>query len=170
MTTQVFIMYGAGGPVYSGPMETVLAPMLRAISGVAVPPTIDWTKWEQIVGEIGKLPATDKVVLIGHSLGGAMMSAIADKVYPRTVDLLVGYDCTEWSEQTLKSNVKYILDYHGHTWVNIFGFDLLWDPTAVYKEVQRNNDYHVGFASDKFLHNLTYEAVLALSKGLPAIT
>lgn len=173
MTVHVYIMYGAGGRAFSAGMEDKLAPLLRQMVGVDVPRTIDYTHWRDWVAAINLMPATDRVVVAGHSLGAAMATHVALAVAPRPVDLLVGYDCTLWNRVTVGFNVKRVLEFKGHTWVNPFGARLLrpWTPAGqppTPYNVYSRTDAHVAFDDDMGLHRIFATAVRELVAGQPS--
>ena len=53
---RVYCMYGLGGPIWSGGIESVLAAGLRRIPGVVVQPTRRYSQYREIVEEIRKTP------------------------------------------------------------------------------------------------------------------
>ena len=103
-----------------------------------------------------------KIVLIGHSLGAVMATHIAQEVYPRTIDLLVGYDCGIWNTLPLKDNVKSVLEFKGHTWVNPLSLRLLIPLKGRYYSYKRASR-HIDFANDRSLHQLVYNTIVSIT-------
>jgi pimeloyl-ACP methyl ester carboxylesterase len=110
----VYIMYGLGGAVFSGGMESVLGDTLRFnIKNVKCPPARSFTQWKEIVDEIKKQPKTDKTVVIGHSMGAASGTYITDYV---PVDLLVLYDLAGTPPSRVGKNTGRCIDIYDKVW------------------------------------------------------
>lgn len=155
----VWIMYGAGGRAYSAGMEDKLAARVRTISGTMCPPTRPYEKWKEIVEGI-RAHLDDKHIIIGHSLGAAACTWIANQGYP--IDLLVGYDPTMWSRKTVPATVKRVIEFHGHSWVNPFGLNLLKSGYKGHFEFHSSGDAHIAFDDDLKLHAITLGAIVPL--------
>lgn len=158
----VFIMYGAGGRTYSAGMEDKLAKQLRSLPGVVVPPTIVYERWKTLIKPIDNPPLSDKVVVIGHSMGATACTWVANAV-SRPIDLIVAYDPTLWSRQTVPAHVKWVIEYHGHTWVNPFGVSLLKSRYAGHFETHTfGSEAHIAVDDDMRLHAITVAAIQGL--------
>lgn len=107
--TYVYIMYGLGGAIWSGGMETILAPSIRALPNVVCPPTRQYFNWRSIVDEIKQLPKGSKSVVIGHSMGAATATYVTDYTY---VDLLVLYDLAGKVPSRLGKNTGRCIDIY----------------------------------------------------------
>ena len=105
---RVYCMYGLGGPIWSGGIETVLAANLRKIKGVIVQPTRAYTQWREIVKEIRKTP-DDIHVVIGHSMGGGAATYVTDHV---KVDLVVLYDLAGQAPSRIGKNTGRVIDIY----------------------------------------------------------
>lgn len=109
----VYTMYGLGGAIWSGGMETVLDKTLRLIPNVVCPPARDWSQWESIVNEIKKLPKDVKKVVIGHSMGAAAATFVCRAV---DVDLAVLYDLAGFAPARIGPNTKRCIDIYDTAW------------------------------------------------------
>lgn len=109
MTTYVYCMYGLGGKIWSGGIESVVAKNIRGTPGIVCPPTKQYTQWETIVNAIKKQPKGSKTVVIGHSMGAASATYITDHVY---VDLLVLYDLAGMVPSRLGNNTGHCIDIY----------------------------------------------------------
>lgn len=107
--TYVYLMYGLGGSIWSGGMETVLGAGIRAIPNVICPPTRQYYEWEEIVDEIKRQPKGSKTVVIGHSMGAASATYVTDYVY---VDLVVLYDLAGRVPSWLGKNTGRCIDIY----------------------------------------------------------
>lgn len=70
-----------------------------------------WDEQSRIIDEIKKRPATEPIVLVGHSLGGDSAIEIAKELNTlkngfRQVDLLVTLDAVGWNNDIIPPNVK----------------------------------------------------------------
>ena len=162
----VYILFGAGGAVYSGGLESKLATMLRALPGnVHVPKVLNYGAWPIFVSAIKSIPLDHPVVLIGHSIGAAMTTHIAHKVYPRRIHLVVGYDCTMWSRQMpMPDNVDQVIEFKGHSWVNPFGLRLLRKGAEDRYQTYSRSEAHIAFDDDLSLHGIVCQKVAALGE------
>lgn len=103
-------MYGLGGAIWSGGMETILAANIRKqIPGVICPPTRLHTQWSSIVEEIKALPKGTPTVVYGHSMGAISATKVTDYVY---VDLLVLYDLAGGAPSKLGRNTGRCIDIY----------------------------------------------------------
>jgi hypothetical protein len=105
---RVYCMYGLGGPIWSGGIETVLAANLRKIKGVIVQPTRNYGQWSEIVSEIKKTP-NDIHVVIGHSLGAWAAMNVTDYV---RVDLVILYDLAGHAPSKVGKNTLRCIDIY----------------------------------------------------------
>jgi hypothetical protein len=108
MTVRVYCMYGLGGALWSGGMETVLARSLRKVPGIIVQPTRHYNQWPEIVDEIKKTPG-DIHCVPGHSLGAWAATRVTD--YAK-VDLLVLYDLAGKVPSKLGKNTGRCIDIY----------------------------------------------------------
>ncbi len=109
MTTYVYIMYGLGGPIWSGGMETVLGANIRTIPNVVCPKTMRYGSWGSIVNAIKRQPKDSKTCVIGHSMGAASATYCTDYVY---VDLLVLYDLAGKVPSRIGKNTGRVIDIY----------------------------------------------------------
>lgn len=105
---RVYCMYGLGGPIWSGGIETVFAAPLRKQPGFIVAPTRGWAQWREIVADIKATP-NDIHVVVGHSMGAATATFVTDYVH---VDLLVLYDLAGFEPSTLGKNTGRAIDIY----------------------------------------------------------
>lgn len=106
---RVYCMYGLGGPLWSGGMETVLAARIRKLGpNVICPATRRYTDWFSIVEDIKKHP-DDIIVVIGHSLGGVKATVVTDYV---RVDLLILYDLAGGVPSRIGNNTVRCIDIY----------------------------------------------------------
>jgi pimeloyl-ACP methyl ester carboxylesterase len=160
---RVFIMYGAGARTYSAGMEDKLAKLLRSMDlRLVCPPTIPYEQWKSLIKAVDGPPLTDKVIVIGHSMGATACTWIANSVQ-RPIDLIVAYDPTMWSRQTVPARVKRVIEYHGHTWVNWLGLNLLKSGYKGHFESHSfGSEAHITVDDDMRLHKITAAAIEAL--------
>ena len=162
----VFLIYGAGGAKYSAGLET-LANKLEQIPDVVANEPYLFTAGKVIVASILKLPKTDKVVLIGHSLGSNTCAWVSRELPDRWFSLLVSYDAGGWftPSKRVRGNVAREINFVGSSWANPIGhgriragmgFGGVIDP-VVYTATT-----HVGIDDEEELHDLTVKAVKAL--------
>ena len=109
----VFTMYGLGGAVWSGGMESVLNKTIRLLPNVICPPARDWSQRQSIIDEIKALPKGSKVVVIGHSMGAAAATYIGRDV---GADLLVLYDLAGFAPARIGTNVRRTIDIYDTAW------------------------------------------------------
>lgn len=109
----VFTMYGLGGSIWSGGMESVLNKTIRQLPNVVCPPARDWSQWQSIVNEIKVLPKGSKVVIIGHSMGAAAATFVGRDV---GADLLVLYDLAGFAPARIGTNVRRTIDIYDTAW------------------------------------------------------
>lgn len=106
----VYVMYGLGGRLFSAGMEDILAATIRqAIPGVVCPPTRGYTQWESIVNDIRKQPKGSRTVVIGHSMGAASATYVANTV---PVDLAVLYDLAGQAPSRIGPNTGRVIDIY----------------------------------------------------------
>lgn len=101
-------MYGLGGPIWSGGIESVLAHNLRKIPGVTVDPTRNYNQWPEIVDAIKDTP-NDIHFVFGHSLGAWAATKVTD--YAK-VDLLVLYDLAGKPPSKIGKNTGRVIDIY----------------------------------------------------------
>jgi len=111
----VFILLGGlvGFDGYAvSPGILMLARRLEAFGEVT---TYNWGSQREVTQRIASLSSTDKVVLIGYSGGGFVITEIADELnnkQPHKVDLLIAYDPSPaWSMRSLGNNVAKAICY-----------------------------------------------------------
>lgn len=148
--TYVYTMYGLGGPIWSGGMETVFASMVRKqVSNVICPPTRNFGQWREIVSEIKKQPKDSKTVVAGHSMGAGSATYVTDHVY---VDLVVLFDCAGQRPSLIGKNTGKCID------INDIGFDInpnyrVQAVPGYEKKIERwtTTDGHTGQDDDPYL-------------------
>jgi hypothetical protein len=164
---KIFIIYGQGGFATSWGMKTVLGAKLAG-SGR----TISYWNWNQtkpLVDAIDAVPESEKVAVIGYSLGANDVTWVACG-YPgvtngvrRPIDLAVGYDPTVNSRITpLDSIVKRAICFQqtGFLFTSMFFGRAVWTGPQV--EVKQFALDHLLVPLNSALHNVTIEAVNAL--------
>lgn len=109
----VFTMYGLGGSIFSGGMETVLNKTIRLLPNVVCPPARDWSQWQSIVNEIKALPKDSIVVVIGHSMGAAAATFVGRDA---GANLLVLYDLAGFAPTGIGTNVRRTIDIYDTAW------------------------------------------------------
>ena len=106
-------MYGLGGSIWSGGMETVLNKTIRLLPNVVCPAARDWSQWQSVVNEIKALPKDSIVVVIGDSMGAAAATFVGRDV---GADLLVLYDLAGFAPARIGTNVRRTIDIYDTAW------------------------------------------------------
>lgn len=110
---RVYVMYGQGSYVTSPGMVT-LANRIKALGGTVVT-RHPWRRYGDVVSGIRRLPADQRIVVIGYSLGANATTWVSNAVPKRTIDLMVAYDPSIWAVvQPAGRNVKRMLLYHNN--------------------------------------------------------
>ena len=104
----VFPMYGLGGRIWSWAIEDYVAASLRKLDGVSVDPTRGYTQWRTIVARVKALKPGSKVIVIGHSMGGAAATYVTDHVH---CNLVVCYDSAGQGCSYIGRNCDKLLDF-----------------------------------------------------------
>jgi hypothetical protein len=115
MTIKVYVLlgglWGVDGYLDSTGMEQ-LATEIKTIPGTDVE-TYSWSSYQTVLNAISNLPVDTKIVLVGYSGGGSRATYVANGVYPRTINLIIGYDPSPtWQMQPMKNNVVKAITYY----------------------------------------------------------
>ncbi len=165
-SVRVYPMYGfMGAPFpwgfgYSKGID-VLAGKLKTL-GCTVLPTKGWTQWDQFILDV-KSNSNAKIVILGHSMGANASTWLAQTVAPRTVDLLIAFDCEyKASPPTpLGANVKTAICFYGTNWLNPVGHGQLKAGSA-FKGSLKNiptNQVHQLIDDEEGSHSLVVNEV-----------
>ncbi len=154
----VYVIYGQGGRLMSRGMES-LAQSLRKMDPRVEVSTYHWDRYKDVAKKIRELPPDAPVAVIGYSLGANATTWIANAVRSRTIDLIVAYDPTKWSEvQAIGGNVKRVLLYHnngpdpfGHARIN-----------GRQVETVETRNSHLSIDDSSWLHDKTRAAIAEL--------
>jgi hypothetical protein len=162
------LVYGAGGARFSSGLE-VLAEKLEELPDVTAAEPYPYTAGKIIVANISKWPKTDKIVLIGHSLGANTAAWVSREMPSRWVDLIVSFDAGGWftPSKRVRDNVGRVINFVGSTFLNPLGHGKIragMDFRGVIDPTVFTQTTHVGIDEEERLHNITIEAVRALAK------
>lgn len=110
--TQTYVMYGVGGPLFSGPMANIAKKTNGKI--------YFWWQWPQILNEVNKTPRTTKVAVVGHSMGANALTYIQAKS-KRKIDYCGSYDPTVWAPVEKITKCKKTDNLYSINYLNPFG-------------------------------------------------
>lgn len=162
--THVFGMYGLFGSTFSGGMEQNLARKLRKGGEKVVPPTTSWVLWPFVLAQVNSVPAKDKVVVVGHSMG-ANAAEWVQYFSRRNIDLVVAYDPTIWSiPAPIVSKTKRAVCYYSTNWSNFVGHQKCyprWGYTGRLDNIPTATT-HALVDDDNALHDYTLKQIDAL--------
>ncbi len=115
---RAYVIFGQGGRITSLGM-VALASRIAAL-GVNVS-THSWAYPSDIANSIVALPKSERVAIVGYSLGANATTWISNKVM-RHIDLIVAYDPSMWAKvEAAGQNVARLLLYHNNAASNILG-------------------------------------------------
>jgi predicted alpha/beta-fold hydrolase len=122
--------------------------------------------WRVAVKHIDKLNGSQRVVLMGHSLGANSCSLIASET-KRDIDLIVSFDAGGWftSKRSIGANVKHLINIHSTNWSNWLGHGKL-KPNRKFKgklQEYKTKASHVAVDNRPELHEIALAAVRGLS-------
>ncbi len=151
---RAYVIYGQGGAVTSMGMRS-LASRLATIPGLTVT-THKWKYPNVVVNDIRRQRATERIILIGYSLGANATTWISSAVRPRTIDLAVAYDPSVYSYlRSVGTNVRRFILYHNNG-RSRFGHAYIEGKQVETIEI---NEGHLSVDFDQRLHARTIEAV-----------
>ncbi len=151
---RVYVIMGQGGSLTSGGMRS-LAGRIVQIPGMRVS-VHKWKYPNVIVHDISRLPAREKVILVGYSLGANATTWISNGVR-RPIDLAVAYDPSVYSYiLPAPRNVKRFMLYHNN------GRSKLGHARIPGAETVEINEGHLAVDYDQRLHARTLAAIRAV--------
>jgi hypothetical protein len=152
-------MWGPDGYVFSRGMIG-LAGRIAEIPGVSADVRV-WSDYPAVAREIARLPAGERVVLVGYSGGGSRATWIADALGNRPIDLIVAYDPSpKWQMKGLHANVKHAVSYHNLNpmFMNLGG-GIMTGHNVLSIDI---SEPHLSVQSDEALHRRTLQLISAL--------
>ncbi len=151
---RVYVIMGQGGSLTSGGMRS-LATRIAQIPGMRVT-THKWKYPNVIVNDIRRLPANERIILVGYSLGANATTWIASGVR-RPIALAVAYDPSIYSYiLPAPHNVKRFMLYHNN------GRSKLGHARIPGAETTEINEGHLAVDYDRRLHARTIAAIRAV--------
>jgi hypothetical protein len=156
---RVFIIYGQGGIITSYGMY-LLANRIRMQWPSSIVTTHYWDDPTSIQETIRPLSRSEKVVLIGYSLGANCVTWVSNGIFPVTIDLAVCYDPSVLSiVMQPKLNVKKLLLYHNT--------DIEPEGHAVFignqVETTKISTFHLAICYSEILHQKTLAAIAQIN-------
>jgi hypothetical protein len=166
-----YAMYGLiGGPFpyglyYSGGMD-VLAGKIRALgANVEMLPTFGFSEWKKIANDIQKQPSETKIVIYGHSMGANQITAAANALGSRRVDLIAAFDPTIWyPTNDVGANVQRAIWFHGNSFFSPVGHGRLKAGAGFKGKIEKYDigERHEIIDDNEQTHAIVLDAVRAL--------
>jgi hypothetical protein len=149
---RAYVIFGQGGRITSLGMVS-LASRIEAL-GVKVT-THGWKYPDIVAQSIHELPSSERVAIIGYSLGANATTWISNKVN-RKINLIVAYDPSVWSPiEAAGRNVERLLLYH-NSGINFLGKARIPGPQVETTEI---NMSHIFVDYSEALHLKTLAGI-----------
>ncbi len=150
---RAYVIFGQGGRITSLGMAS-LANRIEAL-GITVT-THGWAYPDIVAASIRELPKSERIAIIGYSLGANATTWISNKLAMH-IDLIVAYDPSVWSTiEPAGKNVARLLLYHNNAATNIFGMARIPGPQVETTEISMA---HIAVDFSEPLHVKTLAAV-----------
>ena len=158
---RVYVIYGQGGVFTSYGMYQ-LAQRISGLYPAAKVTTHDWYNPNTIAADIRTLPFSERVVVIGYSLGANCVTWVGGLVPRKKIDLAVCYDPSVLSiVKQPTPNIARLLLYHNTDW-EPEGHAIFTGPQVERTEI---SIFHLAVCYNETLHQKTLAAISLLRDG-----